>query len=201
MTQIVTLIKNLFTPFLVLFLLLSVSASSHANADLLKVDQAFQLKAPVIENQQIILEWEVAEDYYLYRDKIKLSSDELNTEQAIYSQAERVDDPLFGKTDVYKHPASIQIPYSQEQANSTVTLSVKYQGCAALLGVCYPPQTHTFTLDLPAIESNAAQAKEEGGLFGSLSALNDLFSSNTSQTELLPVEKFNLATKLIQTVN
>ncbi len=189
MTQIVTLIKNLFTPFLVLFLLLSVSASSHANADLLKVEQAFQLKAPVIENQQIILEWEVAEDYYLYRDKIKLSSDELNTEQAIYSQAERIDDPLFGKTDVYKQHASIQIPYSQEQANSTVTLSVKYQGCAALLGVCYPPQTLTFTLDLPAIESNASQDKEEDGLFGSLSALNDLFSSNTSQTELLPVEK------------
>ncbi len=189
MTQIVTLIKNLFTPFLVLFLLLSVSASSHANADLLKVDQAFQLKAPVIENQQIILKWEVADDYYLYRDKIKLSSDELNTEQAIYSQAERVDDPLFGKTDVYKQHASIQIPYSQEQANSTVTLSVKYQGCAALLGVCYPPQTHTFTLELPAIESRTPQAKEEDGLFGSLSALNDLFTSNTSQTELLPVEK------------
>jgi thiol:disulfide interchange protein DsbD len=189
MTQIVTLIKKLFTPFLVLFLLLSVSASSHANADLLKVDQAFQLKAPVIENQHVILEWEVAEDYYLYRDKIKLSSDDLNTEQAIFSQAERVDDPLFGKTDVYKQHASIQIPYTLEQANSTVTLSVKYQGCAALLGVCYPPQTHTFTLDLPAIESNAPQAKEEGGLFGSLAALNDLFTSNTSQTELLPVEK------------
>jgi len=186
MIQPSTLIKNLFTPFLILFLLLSLS--SHANADLLKVEEAFQLKGPVVENQQVIIEWEIAKDYYLYRDKIKLSSDELNIEQAIYGQAERVDDPLFGKTDIYKNHAEIKIPYSQAQAGSSVQLAIKYQGCAAILGVCYPPQTQTFTIELPAT-NNIAKDNEEGGLFSSLGALNDLFTSNTSQAELLPVEK------------
>ncbi|VAW46376.1 Cytochrome c-type biogenesis protein DsbD, protein-disulfide reductase, partial [hydrothermal vent metagenome] len=188
MIQTVKLIKNLFTPFLVLFLFLGVSTPSHANADLLKVDDAFQLKTPVVENQQIIIEWEIAEDYYLYQDKIKLTSDNLKTDSAIYSKAERIDDPLFGKTDVYKKYAEITIPYPAELASKTITLSVKYQGCAALLGVCYPPQTKTFTLNLPAMNSTVEINEEEGGLFGSLAALNNLFSSNTSQPTLLPVD-------------
>ena len=188
MIQIQTLIKNLFTPFLILFLFLSLSTTSHANADLLKVEEAFQLKTPVVENQQIIIKWEIANDYYLYQDKITLTSDDLNVESALYGKAERVDDPLFGKTDVYKNHAEIKIPYAADLASKTVSLSIKYQGCAAILGVCYPPQTKTFTLDLPA---NGSSAKEEnsGGLFGSLAALNDLFTSNTSQPELLPVDQ------------
>ncbi len=187
MIQTKTLIKNLFTPFLILFFFLSVS--SHANADLLKVEEAFKLNTPVAENQQVIIEWEIAEDYYLYRDKITLTSDDLNIESAIYGQAERVDDPLFGKTDVYKNYAQIKIPYGTELASKTISLSIKYQGCAAILGVCYPPQTQTFTLDLPALESKITKENDEGGLFSSLGALNDLFTSNTRQTELLPVEK------------
>ncbi|MCF6345675.1 MAG: protein-disulfide reductase DsbD [Thiomicrorhabdus sp.] len=198
MIQIQTLIKNLFTPFLILFLLLSVS--SHANADLLKVEEAFQLNTPVVENQQVIIEWKIADDYYLYRDKIKLTSDDLNTDAAVYSKAERVDDPLFGKTDVYKNHANIKIPYADDLASKTVTLSIKYQGCAATLGVCYPPQTQTFTIDLPAINTTSnSKSDEEGGLFGSLAALNDLFTSNTSQPKLLPVEEaFQFSHKINQ---
>lgn len=192
MFQSLSFIKSLFQVCLISLISfgsLGVFTAAHANSDLLKVEEAFQLKTPTMQDQHILIQWDIAENYYLYRDKITLTSEALNTEQAIYSKAERVDDPLFGKTDVYKQHASIQIPYTQKQANSTVILSVKYQGCAALLGVCYPPQTQTFTLDLPAMESNTPQANEGGGLFGSLAALNDLFTSNTSQTKLLPVEE------------
>ncbi|VAW46053.1 Cytochrome c-type biogenesis protein DsbD, protein-disulfide reductase [hydrothermal vent metagenome] len=188
MLQSLSFIKSLLTIFFVSVISLGLFNSAHANNDLLKVEEAFQLSTPIIEDQHILIQWKIAKDYYLYRDKIILKSDDLNIEQAIYSKAERVDDPLFGKTDVYKNHAKIKIPYSTELASKTITFSVKYQGCAAILGVCYPPQTQEFTLNLPSINTNNKTAQEDGRLFGSLAVLNNLFSSNTSQPELLPVD-------------
>ncbi len=197
MTHTIMFLKQQLLAFLTLLLFSSISSFSHANTELLKVDDAFQLSPPVIKEQHILLEWNIAKDYYLYQDKITLSSNTLNTHNALYSPAEQVDDPLFGTTKVYKQQASIQIPYTQEHAGQTVNLSVKYQGCAAILGVCYPPQTKTFSIELPALSPSDDPASKTSGFLSSLSALNNLFTSSTSQTELLPVEQaFNFSHKI-----
>ncbi len=207
MFQPLSFLKPLFAICFVSVISLGLMAPAHANSDLLKVEEAFQLSAPTIKNQRILIQWKIADDYYLYRDKITLKSDDLNVENAIFSNAERVDDPLFGKTDVYKQHASIQIPYSKEQSNSTVTLSVKYQGCAAILGVCYPPQNKTFNITLPPLTpqatdqtKQAATQEDEKGFFGSLEALNDFFTSDTQQPKLLEVDKAFQFTHQINTL-
>jgi len=183
-------LKSLLNTFLFSLITLGLLTQTTTANDLLEVDKAFKLETPFVKNQHVIIQWEIADDYYLYRDKIVITSKNLNTESAIYSKSERVDDPLFGKTDVYTESAKIQIPYTDDQAQQTIELSIKYQGCAAIIGVCYPPQTQKFKVDLPAVTANsAADSETEESGFGALAALNNLFKSNTSQPTLLDADK------------
>jgi thiol:disulfide interchange protein DsbD len=55
--------------FLLLFLPLARAADG-----LLPADEAFAFQAEVV-NDKIILNWDIAKDYYLYKEKIKISSD------------------------------------------------------------------------------------------------------------------------------
>ena len=63
-------LKRLLLP---LFLLL-FSVFAQAENDLLPADEAFKFKAKVV-NDEILLTWDIAKGYYLYKEKIKISSD------------------------------------------------------------------------------------------------------------------------------
>lgn len=175
-------------------LVLLISAlSAHAN-DLLGVDEAFKLKTPQIENGQIVVEWEIADDYKLYKDKVHVAADSVTLGAIQYSQSKQVDDPLFGKSEIFEHSARLQIPY--EGVASQTQLSVKYQGCATKIGVCYPPQTRNFTLTLPA-SSSASAATSPSSSFNSLNALNNLLEANSDEPELLEADDaFKFTTRI-----
>ncbi len=168
-TFLLTSLLFLSTPFM---------HSVHAE-DLLDVDDAFQLQQPSVENGKIVVHWKIAEDYKLYKDKISVTSDKAGLGEITYSPAKQVDDALFGKTEVYVHEATLTIPYSTSE--SSANLTVKYQGCATKIGVCYPPQTRNFTIDLPSQQAAS-------GNFNSLSGLNDILSANNSEPELLETD-------------
>ena len=55
-------------------------------------------------------------------------------------------DEFFGEVETYRDAVRAVLP---GQGQGTVTLRVKYQGCADL-GICYPPQTREVTVALPA---------------------------------------------------
>ena len=59
---------------LLLSLFLLFSAFTYAENDLLPADEAFTFKARVV-NDEILLNWDIAQGYYLYKEKIKISSD------------------------------------------------------------------------------------------------------------------------------
>ncbi|WP_373020429.1 protein-disulfide reductase DsbD [Thiomicrorhabdus sp.] len=170
------LITFLFSSLL--FLSTPFIHTAHAE-DLLDVDDAFQLQQPMVENGQIVVHWKIADDYKLYKDKISVTSDNANLGEATYSPAKQVDDALFGKTEVYVHEATVSLPYNTDQ--NSADLTVKYQGCADKIGVCYPPQTRTFTVSLPA-----TSATNNG--FNSLTELNNLLSANNNEPELLEAD-------------
>lgn len=158
--------------------------------DLLEVDDAFKLQTPTIENGQISVNWNIAEDYKLYKDKMSITSDNITLQAPSYSKAKSVDDPLFGKTEVYSQSANITIPYSA--TSNTANLTIKYQGCADKIGVCYPPQTRNFTIDLPA------QAQQSESAFNALAGLNDLLVADNGQPELLEAdEAFQFSAKIV----
>lgn len=110
----------------------------------LAADKAFAFSAKQINNK-LALVWNIADDYYMYQDKLSLL---LNGEDIIASQqlpkAKLKEDPLFGSILVYEQQLSIMV--SLPAVSQGTQLTVGYQGCWEG-GVCYPPQTQTLELD------------------------------------------------------
>ena len=177
--------------------LLFTLPSVHAE-DLLDVDDAFQLQTPSVENGKIVINWKIADDYKLYKDKMSVTADSATLQAPEYSKAKMVDDALFGKTEVYSKSAEIKVGYTSS-SNST-NLTVKYQGCADKIGVCYPPQTRNFTIDLPAVASaqaNTSSASAETP-FNALAGLNDLLVESNGEPELLEAnDAFKFSTEVV----
>jgi len=182
---------NRFTGFFVSLLIAFSMLSSpviYASDELLEVDQAFVLKTPTVNNQKIVVEWQIAEDYKLYKDKMSIHATNITLGVPQYSKFKTVDDPLFGKSDVFADKANITIPYTGTANTAEVT--VKYQGCADKIGVCYPPQTRTFTVNLPATaEEIKPLASTSQPSFGSLSALDAFLKQDSGQPELLEADE------------
>ncbi|WP_106381698.1 protein-disulfide reductase DsbD [Thiomicrorhabdus sp. Kp2] len=170
----------LFTSLMV-SLGLFASLNAHASDELLEVDQAFVLNQPTVNNQTIEVKWDIAEDYKLYKDKLSVNATNITLDAPQYSKSKTVDDALFGKSEVFQHTAVMTIPYTGDATQTELT--VKYQGCADKLGVCYPPQTRTFTVDLPIQKTAATDSN-----LGSLSALNNYLQEDSGQAELLDAD-------------
>lgn len=175
--------QNAFTLTLA-FVLVMLSTILPAQAqDLLEVDQAFELQTPTVKDGEIQVIWKIADDYKLYKDKMSISADKVTLGDLRYSPSKTVDDELFGKTEIFAHQATITAPYSGDASSTEIT--VKYQGCATLIGVCYPPQERKFTLQLPAQTSTSAGSS---GTFDSLKSLNNFLADSSGQPELLKAD-------------
>ena len=128
------------------------SAAKHP----LPADQAFMVTAQQ-NNNRIDLVWTIADDYYLYQDKLAfITSNNQPLEQVSLPQAEVKEDPLFGITKVYYrqlHVAGV-LPDADTAATHIV---IHYQGCWNG-GVCYPPQSQTIALTVPSVIDTGRQA-------------------------------------------
>lgn len=152
--------KNL----LMLLVLLVMSFSAHAikQGELLHPDKAFQVSATAAGENSVKLTWEVADGYYLYRERIELTTEHegvaLLSDAADYPQGDIKDDPNFGEMEVYHKTFSVVVPITRQgQAQNAIELALKtkYQGCADA-GLCYPPIRKKVTAALPALATVAA---------------------------------------------
>ncbi|MGD8567700.1 MAG: protein-disulfide reductase DsbD [Gammaproteobacteria bacterium] len=119
----------------------------------LPVDEAFQFSADVEDGNTLRANWDIEDGYYLYRDKISLALKDANGVELgkvdMPPGKEKVDES-FGRMVVYFHGIDLRLPLQRTQLDPTnITLEAKYQGCAEA-GLCYPPQTKTIPLSLPA---------------------------------------------------
>jgi thioredoxin:protein disulfide reductase len=142
--------------FTILWLSL-ISGMLHA-AEPLPPEQAFRFTAHALDAGTIELQWQVAPDYYLYRDKFSWSA--ANTAKAIFPKGEMKDDELFGKVEVYRGDVRITIPLTT--TGGTLHLRAQSQGCWDG-GICYPPQTHEATIDLNIAPSIAVSPAPTSG--------------------------------------
>ncbi|MEH6580020.1 MAG: protein-disulfide reductase DsbD [Amphritea sp.] len=112
------------------------------------VEKAFVFNYEQSSPGKLKLVWSMPEDYYLYRDKIQLSSsDKLIELNRQYSDAEEKDDPLFGKVWVYHNQALVDLTLaSQSDTAVDEQLTITYQGCWDG-GICYPPVTKVISLN------------------------------------------------------
>jgi thiol:disulfide interchange protein DsbD len=122
-----------------------------SEADLLPVDDAFALTASAPSRDRIELSWRIADGYYLYRHRIAVQP----VDSAFKSNPLRLPrgakhhDEFFGEVETYRQQLIAVQTGTAATGVDAVTLKVKYQGCADV-GVCYPPQTRTLTVALPA---------------------------------------------------
>lgn len=166
----------------------------------LDVEQAFVMTGGQTEAGRIDLVWQIAEDYYLYQDRIEFAfapGVELRSRQD--SASETKDDPLFGTVQVFHNFAQVGLEIGRVDANVAPNsiLSVTYQGCWEG-GICYPPVTKEVNLTAvsllatpaePAVQApvdaNRDSAASSSVSDGSGSERTD--TANNSQTETAPL--------------
>ncbi len=119
----------------------------------LPVDEAFQFSAAKSDNQEnVIVNWSIAEGYYLYQEKIsvKLNQEENSSfDLPTFSiSPEDYNDPYFGLMKIFKKPVQAIFKASQPPLKAEDVVEIAYQGCTS--GFCYPPEVKEIKVaDLP----------------------------------------------------
>jgi thioredoxin:protein disulfide reductase len=136
----------------------AVLAARSGGDDFLPPDEAFRLSAVADGTDRVRLDWQIANGYYLYRARIRVSTTsavaQLGATQ--FPPGDVKNDEYFGRQEVYHHELSATVPVAR--AGGTVVelpLEVTYQGCAEA-GLCYPPITRTVNVKLPASASSTS---------------------------------------------
>ncbi|QZA81921.1 protein-disulfide reductase DsbD [Deefgea piscis] len=141
--------------------LIFISFGSQAQTELLAPDKAFIPSLIALDSHTFAADFNVAPQYYLYRDRISFSANGHEIE-TVFPKGEMKDDPSFGRVEVYKHDTRILLKFKQA-VDATLPITFKYQGCADA-GICYPPQTQIL----------------QPGKNTQNKAVNDLFGSNSN---------------------
>ncbi|HEL5052839.1 MULTISPECIES: protein-disulfide reductase DsbD family protein [Stenotrophomonas] len=151
---------NLFARAAALCALLSLALPAFAldEKDLLPVDQAFALTASAPERNQIQLQFKIAPGYYLYRHRTSVKADPAFNAGALQMPSgTKHHDDFFGEVETYRERLQVSLPGAPTDAAGTLSLEVRYQGCADA-GVCYPPQKRVVQVTLPGGGGGAAAA-------------------------------------------
>ncbi|WP_173069413.1 protein-disulfide reductase DsbD [Sulfurimicrobium lacus] len=149
---------------------------AHAGTeDLLEPEQAFKLSAKALDAGTIEVHFQIADGYYLYREKFKFSAEPAGVTlgKPIFPAGQIKQDEYFGKVETYHQSFSFKLPVQLAAGTGpNITLKVISQGCAEA-GVCYPPFAQTVQLTMPAATpaqpaasqtSPAAKPAASGGL-------------------------------------
>ncbi|MGD8843832.1 MAG: protein-disulfide reductase DsbD family protein, partial [Gammaproteobacteria bacterium] len=182
--------KHWFT-FVLLGWLSLAQAGPFGDDELLPADQAFAFSASV-EGDHIRAVWDIADGYYLYKSKLRFSTDaaDVGLGEPQLPRGETKQDEFFGTIETYRQSAVIKVPLTRRPATaSEFTISALSQGCADI-GVCYPPQTQTVALNLPA-SSTATNGSTDSAKESSPKSILDLGEKFGfgDQEELLPADQ------------
>ncbi len=162
----------------------------------LPADQAFRLTVTALDANTLRAQWVIAKGYYLYESKFRFTSATpgITLGKAAFPPAQVKDDPNFGRLDVYHDRVAVEIPLNRgADAGTSMTLNVTYQGCAEVLGVCYPPQHRSIKVTLPAAAPAPAASSADNRpqqLNKALAQFNrNLGGDSGGDGEILPVDQ------------
>jgi len=117
----------------------------------LPVDQAFMFTAAADGGDRVLLDWQIAPGYYLYRHRVsaKTATPGFTLGPVAMPDGHKKHDEFFGDVEVYYDVLSATVPVSRAGDAGSFEIQVSYQGCADA-GLCYPPVTKTVAIDMPA---------------------------------------------------
>ncbi len=107
-----------------------------ADKEFLKVDEAFKLATEIVD-EEIIVRFEIADNYYMYRSRFAFKAEGATIGEAYIPDGKKKADEYLGDVEVYYHHLEISVPFTAHQ--EAFQFSVEYQGCAEA-GLCYPPE-------------------------------------------------------------
>jgi thiol:disulfide interchange protein DsbD len=116
----------------------------------LPAEQAFRFDALAGGSDQVQLNWEIADGYYLYRARIKVATASTTAQLGApqFPAGQFKTDEYFGRQEIYHHELRVSVPVARAAGGAfTLPLEVTYQGCAEA-GLCYPPVTRSVSVTL-----------------------------------------------------
>ncbi|RLA23793.1 MAG: hypothetical protein DRQ63_11415, partial [Gammaproteobacteria bacterium] len=108
------------------------------------------------EGNELIVNWKIADGYYLYHDKMKFQADDLEFGNPVFPQGEMHSDEFFGEQVIYRGDIAVHVPVTTVvTAENTAEVTLVSQGCADF-GLCYPPQKWKATVATPKLAKTSA---------------------------------------------
>ena len=132
-------------------LLLLLTIGAVPAAELIPPLLAFKPTARALDAQTAEVRFEIAKGYYLYRDNFRFAAEPSNIQlgKPELPKGKQKDDDTFGRVEVFYDEVAIRVPVERNSSGVLpLTLNVTSQGCADI-GVCYPPQKQSVSLEMP----------------------------------------------------
>ncbi len=132
-----------------LLLLLTIGAVQAA--ELIPPLLAFKPIARALDAQTAEVRFAIAKGYYLYRDNFRFAAEPSSIQlgKPELPKGKQKDDDTFGRVEVFYDEVAIRVPVERNSSGVLpLTLNVTSQGCADI-GVCYPPQKQSVSLEMP----------------------------------------------------
>ncbi len=137
------------------FIFFSSFTNAVDESTLLTSEQAFPFIVTLDSPERLSLQWHIADGYYLYKKRIKLSAtidhaDTPTNNNAPIEQATQIgeaqfppslfiDDPAYKGLEIFRNTLIVKYALSGSKTSfANTNIKIKYQGCADV-GVCYPP--------------------------------------------------------------
>ena len=108
----------------------------------LSVDAAFPVVA-AFESGKFVVKFDVLPGHYLYKDRFEMQANGQAITKISLPRGKIKVDPNFGRVEVYEQPMSLS---AATALTDNTELTLVFQGCSAVAGVCYPPTKRTFML-------------------------------------------------------
>ncbi|MGW8390134.1 protein-disulfide reductase DsbD [Pseudoduganella sp. HUAS MS19] len=139
-------------------LVLLFAGAARASEEFLDPQVAFKFSAKVVEGKAIAVTYEIADGYYMYRERFKFVADGATLgEPQIPPGKVKYDETFAKNVETYRHQVTIVIPV---QAPGPFTLKATSQGCSDK-GLCYSPMESSARLMVVG-----GSVSNSGGVFG-----------------------------------
>ncbi|MGI9287591.1 MAG: protein-disulfide reductase DsbD family protein [Pseudomonadales bacterium] len=124
------------------------AVESNSN-DFLPVEEAYRLLVTP-QAGKLLLQWDIADGYYLYRSRFAAALN--NGKESVpltlqLPQGKQKHDEYFGDVEVFYQQVTAELPLPA--GSEKFQVQITSQGCADA-GLCYPPYTQNFQVDVAA---------------------------------------------------
>jgi len=130
--------------------------------EVLELDEAFKFALSVDNNNQLSAIWSIADNHYLYKDKLKfelIQGNGFTIEPPQMPKAKAKNDEYLGDFEAYYHDLVINLPISGAgDSSKPLAVKVTYQGCSEA-GICYPKVTKNIELDASKLSTNITSSE------------------------------------------